>query len=88
MRRRAAIEPVIGHSKNDHRMGRNHLKGHEGDRINAVLAAASYNFGLLRRSFERFLRVAWLIIGRAILAPRLPLAPRSETFFTALTPLP
>ena len=30
-------------------MGRNYLKGHEGDRINAVLAAAGYNFGLLLR---------------------------------------
>ena len=44
MRRRAAVEPVIGHLKDDHRMGRNHLKGREGDRINAVLAAAGYNF--------------------------------------------
>ena len=40
MRRRAAVEPVIGHLKDDHRMRRNHLKGREGDRINAVLAAA------------------------------------------------
>src|SRR5258706_15486870 len=40
MRRRAAIEPVIGHLKGDHRMGRNYLKGRDGDRINAVLAAA------------------------------------------------
>jgi IS5 family transposase len=47
MRRRAAIEPVIGHLKNDHRMRRNHLKGRHGDRINAVLAAAGYNFSLL-----------------------------------------
>jgi hypothetical protein len=39
MRRRAAIEPVIGHLKDDHRMGRNHLKGRDGDRINAALAA-------------------------------------------------
>jgi hypothetical protein len=44
MRRRAAVEPVIGHLKDDHRMRRNHLKGREGDRINAVLAAAGYNF--------------------------------------------
>jgi hypothetical protein len=35
MRRRAAIEPVIGHLKDDHRMRRNHLKGRHGDRINA-----------------------------------------------------
>ena len=45
-RRRAAIEPVIGHLKDDHLMGRNHLKGREGDRINAVLASAGYNFRL------------------------------------------
>jgi IS5 family transposase len=44
MKRRAAIEPVIGHLKAEHRMGRNHLKGREGDRINAVLAAVGYNF--------------------------------------------
>ena len=52
MRRRAAIEPVIGHMKAEHRMGRNYLKGikgRDGDRINAVLAAAGYNFSLLLR---------------------------------------
>ena len=49
MRRRAAVEPVIGHLKAEHRMGRNYLKGPEGDRINAVLAAAGYNFALLLR---------------------------------------
>ncbi len=49
MKRRAAIEPVIGHLKAEHRMGRNHLKGREGDRINTVLAAVGYNFSLLLR---------------------------------------
>lgn len=44
MRRRAAVEPVIGHMKQDHRMGRNHLAHAAGDAINAVLAAAGYNF--------------------------------------------
>jgi hypothetical protein len=61
-------------------MGRNHLKGREGDRINAVLAAAGYSFSLLRRWFERILRALWLIIGRAILAP---LSQALGTFFTA-----
>jgi IS5 family transposase len=37
MRRRAAVEPVIGHLKDDHRMQCNYLKGRDGDRINAVL---------------------------------------------------
>jgi hypothetical protein len=32
MRRRAAVEPVIGHIKAKHRMGRNYLKGRDGDR--------------------------------------------------------
>ena len=30
----AAVEPVIGHAKAEHRMGRNYLKGRDGDRIN------------------------------------------------------
>lgn len=47
MKRRAAIEPVIGHVKNEHRMNRNHLAHTQGDRINAILAAAGYNFRLL-----------------------------------------
>jgi hypothetical protein len=36
-------------TKAEHRMGRNYLKGRDGDRINAVLAAAGYNFSLLPR---------------------------------------
>ena len=47
MRRRAAIEPVIGHIKNEHRMGRNYLAHAQGDAVNAILAAAGYNFSLL-----------------------------------------
>ncbi len=66
MRRRAAVEPVIGHLKDDHRMRRNHLKGRDGDRINAVLAAAGYiNFSLLRHWFKELLRVLlWILCLR------------------------
>lgn len=42
MRRRAVVEPVNGHVKVEHRLGRNYLKGRESDRINAVLVAG-YN---------------------------------------------
>jgi transposase, IS5 family len=56
MKRRAAVEPVIGHMKAEHRMDRNYLKGREGDRANAVLAAAGYNFSLLLRWLEWLLR--------------------------------
>ena len=48
-RRRAAVEPVIGHLKSEHRMGRNHLAHSAGDAVNAVLAAVGYNFRLLIR---------------------------------------
>lgn len=44
LRRRSAVEPVIGHLKEEHRLNRNFLKGQQGDCINAVLAAAGYNF--------------------------------------------
>ena len=56
MKRRAAVEPVIGHVKAEHRMDRNYLKGRDGDRANAVLTAAGYNFHLLVRWFEALLR--------------------------------
>ena len=63
LRRRSAVEPVIGHAKNEHRMGRNYLKGSHGDAANAVLAAAGYNFRRLLAwlaAFWRALILAWL----------------------------
>jgi transposase, IS5 family len=47
MRRRAAIEPSIGHLKEERRMERCRLKGTEGDKVNAVLSAAAMNFSKL-----------------------------------------
>lgn len=49
LKRRAAIEPTIGHLKSDNRLARNYLTGQEGDKINAVLAAAGYNLRKLLR---------------------------------------
>ena len=48
-RRRAAIEPRIGHLKSDHRLGRNFLKGENGDSINLLLASAAANLSLWMR---------------------------------------
>jgi transposase, IS5 family len=48
-RRRNAIEPVVGHMKDDGLLGRNFLHGPEGDAINALLAAVGHNLRLLRR---------------------------------------
>jgi IS5 family transposase len=43
LRRRAAIEPIIGHLKADFRLARNYLKGLIGDHLNVLLAAAAFN---------------------------------------------
>jgi IS5 family transposase len=63
MKRRAAIEPGIGHLKREHGMDRNRLKGTLGDRINAILSAAGMNFWKLLRWSADFLRqfYFWLL---------------------------
>ena len=53
MKRRAAVEPSIGHLKSEHRLERNRLKGTAGNAINAILAAAAMNFQKLLRAFSR-----------------------------------
>ena len=47
LKRRSAIEPMIGHAKTDGRLGRNYLLGQIGDGINALLAAAGHNMRLI-----------------------------------------
>ena len=60
-RKRAGIEPVIGHCKSDHRLGRNFYKGLFGDSINVMLAAAAYN---LKRDMRLLLcLVRWTLSG-------------------------
>jgi len=54
LKRRAVIEPIIGHAKNDGLLGRNYLKGTTGDKINAILAAVGFNLRQLLR-FLKFL---------------------------------
>ena len=63
MRRRAAVEPVIGHLKAEHRMDRNYLAHRAGDVINAVLAAAGYNFRLLLRWLKLLLFQILALLG-------------------------
>jgi len=57
-RRRAAIEPIIGHLKSDHRMQRNFLKGFIGDEINLLLAASAFN---LKKWMNNFLQLLVLV---------------------------
>jgi len=63
MKRRAAVEPGIGHLKHEHRMDKNRLKGTEGDMFNAVLSAASMNMSKLTKAIVNLLRpiYVWLL---------------------------
>lgn len=70
LRRRSAVEPVIGHLKSDHRMDRNYLWHRQGDATNAVLAGVGYNF----RRLIRWLRLLLCQI-LAQLTVRLQLVP-------------
>jgi hypothetical protein len=58
LKRRSAIEPMIGHAKNDGRLGRNDLLGTAGDKINAILAAAGHNLRLVLKRLA--LLFAWI----------------------------
>ena len=62
MKRRAAVEPVIGHIKNEHRMNRNWLAHAQGDAANAILAATGYNFSLILK----WIKALWLILYCAL----------------------
>lgn len=68
LRRRCAVEPIIGHLKAAHRLDRNYLKGRQGDRINAILAAAGYNFKRIAAWLKALLaQILWIILRRPII---------------------
>jgi IS5 family transposase len=62
LKRRSAIEPVIGHSKHDHGMSRNYLRGKAGDRVNALLSGCGFNL----RKLWRFLAAKPLTKAEAL----------------------
>ncbi len=66
MKRRAAVEPSIGHLKSEHRLERNRLKGAAGNAINAVLAAAAMNFHKLLGAFCRIFLGRLLVIWNGL----------------------
>ncbi len=68
IRRRSAIEPVIGHMKNDGRLRRNWLQGTEGDAFHAILCGCGHNLRMILRKLRLllvliFLRLDWLPIN-------------------------
>lgn len=72
-KRRAAIEPVIGHLKHNYRMIRNYLKGTIGDQMNVMLAAAAMNFkrvmNLSKQRCVQFIQFIYNIIFKLVLNP-------------------
>lgn len=61
-RRRAGIEPIIGHLKTDHRMGQNYLLGEDSSQINAYLVAAGWNLKKWMEQWERVKKYALLFL--------------------------
>lgn len=64
-KKRAAIEPVIGHLKSDHRLNRNFYKGVVGDNVNTMLAAAAFNF---KRMMNKWKLSFWLYLQKIFLS--------------------
>ena len=77
LKRRAVVEPVIGHAKNDG------LHGRTGDRCNTLLAASGFNLRQLLRFlkrmelFLRLFRLARLANGAALAACASLLSPQA-----------
>ena len=65
LRRRSAIEAVIGHMKTDGHLGRCHLKGPEGDAANVILTAVGHNLRLVLAWLSCLLRIILLALSRA-----------------------
>jgi transposase, IS5 family len=68
LKRRAAIEPVIGHMKAEGHLGRCYLKGRDGDAANAVLTAVGYNFRRILAWLRALLCLILAALWRAIAA--------------------
>jgi IS5 family transposase len=66
LRRRSAIEPVIGHMKAEGHLGRCYLKGTEGDAANAVLTAVGHNLRLVLAGLRLLLRLIMAALRNAL----------------------
>ena len=60
MKRRAAVEPSIGHLKQKHRMDRNRLRGRNGDEVNTIPSAAGMNL----KKLIKFIQEVLLFFGQ------------------------
>ena len=62
LKRRSAVEPVIGHLKTDGKLGRNWLKGSLGDKINALLCGAGHNIRIILRKLRERIRLFFVFL--------------------------
>jgi len=69
LRRRSAIEAVIGHMKNDGHLGRCYLKGRDGDAANLILTAVGYNLRLVLAWLRILLRLILIALDRLFTIP-------------------
>lgn len=68
--RRSAVEPAIGHMKNEGKLRRNWLKGSLGDALNAVLCGAGHNLRMILRAIRLF--CVWTLCFSMADTPRWP----------------
>jgi IS5 family transposase len=66
LRRRSAIEPIIGHLKAEGHLGRCYLKGRAGDAANVVLSAVGHNFRRILAWLREFLCLFLVALSRSI----------------------
>ena len=84
LKRRQAIEPLIGHTKADHRMDRCWLKGAVGDALHALCCAAGYNIRWLLRAIARlglgaiFCALSVLVVSVARLTEAVLVSPKAS----------
>jgi IS5 family transposase len=69
LRRRSAIEPIIGHLKAEGHLGRCYLKGRAGDAANVILSAVGYNFRRILAWLRNLLRFILAALIAAISFP-------------------
>ncbi len=75
LKRRNAVEPVIGHLKSDGRLARNYLQGVQGDAMNALLCGAGHNMRKILRKLRLFYALGALTVRQFLLLLLQPATP-------------
>ncbi len=83
LKRRSSIEPVISHTKQHHRMGRNFLRGEHGNLSNTILSACGYNlkkiYNKLKKAYKKMLSLLFFVLFGDCLAPQMAMIAAGES---------